>query len=196
MKGLRKTSRGLTMIELMVVVGIAALLAMVAAPSFKRFIDVQRLRSINSQLITDIQFVRAEAASRNDKVVLMFDRTGTSLTCYALFTGDHTKCDCTRTPGSNVCDAGAREIRTVQIPRDTSITLGVPVSQSARFLRFDPATGRIETAVSDTFVPPDEPFVVEVVSPTIGGFKTSVGVTGRPSTCSPSGQISGVPACL
>lgn len=194
MGGMRKAT-GLTMIELMVVVGIAGLLAMVAAPSFKRFIDVQRLRSINSQLITDIQFVRAEAASRNDKVVLMFDRTGASMTCYSIFTGDHTKCDCNRIPGSTVCDAGAREIRTVQVPHDTSIRLGVPAGQTARFLRFDPATGRIETAVSDTFIAPLGPFLVEATHPNVGGFRTSVEATGRPSTCSPSGQITGVTAC-
>ena len=131
MTGTRKASSGFTMIELMVVVAIVAVLAMVAAPSFKRFIDVQRLRSINSQLITDIQFVRAEAASRNVKVIMTFDRTGTSLTCYTVLTGDHTACDCKLTPGANVCTGPAqREIRTVQVPRNLSITLAIPTAQT------------------------------------------------------------------
>ncbi|CAD5372082.1 GspH domain-containing protein [Rubrivivax sp. A210] len=186
---------GLTMIELMVVVAIVALLAMVAAPSFKRFIDVQRLRSINAQLITDIQFVRAEAASRNLKVTMMFDAPSGGQTCYALLTGDHTVCDCNRAPGTACSVASVREIRTVQVPLDSSISLGFPSGQTARHMRFDPATGRLETAVSDTFIEPTGPFRIVVGHPTVGSFITSVEVTGRPTTCSPSGQISGVPAC-
>lgn len=192
----KRAAGGLTMIELMVVVGIAALLAMVAAPSFKRFIDVQRLRSINSQLITDIQFVRAEAASRNVKVTMMFDRTGSSMTCYTVLTGDLRRCDCNQIPGSTVCsNPDDREIRTVQVPHDSSIRLGIPTGQNMRSIRFDPATGRIEAAVLDTFIEPLDPFQVEVSHPTVGVLRNEIALTGRPSTCSPGGQISGVPAC-
>ncbi len=197
MKARARIPTGFTIIEVLVVVAILGLLTLVAAPSFKRFIDVQRLRSVNAALITDIQFARSEAASRNSKVVLKFDRTGSAVTCYVVLTGDHSLCDCNRQPGVNVCSGNSqREIRTVQVPRDTTIELGVPTSQSVRIVRFDPATGGIDVATSDFFVPPTRPFLIEVNNPSIGGFVTSIESTGRPSSCSPSGQVSGVPSCL
>ncbi len=55
-------SNGLTLIELMIVLSVLATLIVLTAPSFKRMIDVQRLRSINSALVTDLQFARSEAA--------------------------------------------------------------------------------------------------------------------------------------
>ena len=69
-----RRGRGLSLIELMVGLAIVAVLVLVAAPSLSRFIDLQRLRSISAALVTDIQFVRAEAASRNVKVKSVISR--------------------------------------------------------------------------------------------------------------------------
>jgi prepilin-type N-terminal cleavage/methylation domain-containing protein len=192
----KRRQSGLSLIELLVGVLIVGLLVLVAAPSFSRFITVQRLRSISAALVTDIQFVRAEAASRNVKVALKFDNTGSAMTCYVVLTGDVSLCDCNQTPGSTVCTGSAqREIRTVQVQRGLGITLGIPSAQTVSALRFDPATGRVEVASLDVFSPPTGPFKIEVSNPDVGSLVTAIEVTGRPSTCSPGGQISGVPAC-
>ena len=188
--------RGLTLLELLVGLAIVGLLVLAAAPSFARFIDLQRLRSISAELVTDIQFVRTEAASRNVKVALKFDRSGSAVSCYVVLTGDHSLCDCNQTPGTGVCSGSAqKEIRTVQVPRSLGVVVGVPSSQGSSVLRFDPATGRIEIATSDSFAPPTRPFQIEVSNPSVGSLVTSIEATGRPTTCSPNGQISGVPAC-
>lgn len=196
MNACTRHERGVTLIELLVGVAIIGLLVMVAAPSFARFIDVQRLRSINAALVTDIQFVRTEATSRNVKVALKFQGSGATMTCYAVVSGDHTLCNCTQTPGS-ICGGGSaqREIRTVQVLRDIGITVAVPASQTIKDLRFDPATGRVEIFTSDDWYPPTGPFLVEVSHPTVGTLRTAIEATGRPSTCSPGGTVSGVPAC-
>lgn len=190
-------ARGFTLIELMVVVALIGALVMLSGPSFKRFIDTQRLRSVNSALITDLQFARSEAASRNALTYVKFDGTGTSVTCYTILTGDPDLCDCNRTPGVNVClgGAAATEIRTAQIPRSNGISLSTPDYSSPQTIRFDPATGGLLVRVEDDYMPPSDPFKVDISNTEVGGFRNSVAATGRPSTCSPSGSISGVTPC-
>jgi type IV fimbrial biogenesis protein FimT len=188
--------RGFTLIELMVVVSLVAVLIAISAPSFKRFIDTQRLRSVNAALITDLQFARSEAASRNQPVIIKFDKSGGALTCYVILTGNQELCDCKNTPGSNICGGvSQKEIKTVQIDRSLSITLGIPDSQSIDTIQFSPATGRLQVAVLDEFVPPTAPFLIDVANPAVGVFRNSIEGTGRPSSCSPAPSISGVPAC-
>lgn len=198
-RGARLCRSGVTLIELLVVTAVVGTLVTLTAPSFKRMIDVQRLRSVNAGLITDLQFARSEAASRNLDVKVMFDKTGGVVTCYVLLTGDHAACNCNNQPGVNVCNpAVAKEIRTVQVDRSLGIVLGTPGAQTATTIRtitFDPATGRIKTFVIDDFYPPAAPFVVEVANASVGGFKNSLEATGRPTVCTPSGQISGVTTC-
>lgn len=187
---------GVTLIELMIVLAVAATLIALTAPSFKRMIDMQRLRAINAALITDLQFARSEAASRNQQVWVEFDNTGTSLTCYVILTGDVEACDCRNTPGVDVCIAGsAKEIRTVQVDRSLGITVGKPTTQTLNSAGFDPATGRLMAIPVDIPEPATLPFLVEVKHGTIGGFVDALELTGRPSVCTPSGQISGVATC-
>lgn len=68
---------GLTMIELMVVVTIAAILAGMAAPSLVDMINNTRLSSTMSQLTNDLNRARSEAVKRNSRVLVCApDNTG------------------------------------------------------------------------------------------------------------------------
>lgn len=193
----RAPRSGFTLIELMIVVAVVATLIALTAPSFKRMIDVQRLRGINAVLVTDLQFARSEAASRNQRVWIRFDSSGTTLTCYVILTGDATACNCKNTPGTDVCVSGsAREIRTVQVDRSLGITVATPPSQALTTAGFDPATGRLMAIPVDIPEPATAAFQIEVKHSTVGGFVDTLELTGRPTTCSPSGQVSGVPACI
>lgn len=58
------------MIELMIVLTIAAILAMVAAPSFADFINNTRQSSTMSQLTSDLNRARNEAIKRNSWVMV------------------------------------------------------------------------------------------------------------------------------
>ena len=192
----RGRKSGLTLIETMVVLAVASVLVVLAAPSFKRMIDLQRLRGINAGLVTDLQFARAEAASRNRQVWVRFGSTP-QLTCYVVVAGDATACDCGAAPGTAVCAAmsGAVEIRTVQVPRSTGITVSLAPNQTLSTMGFDPATGRLMVLPLDVPEPATAPFRVQVQHQELGGFIDAVEVTGRPSVCSPSARISGAPAC-
>ncbi len=189
--------RGFTLIELMVVIAVVATLIMLVAPSFKRMIDIQRVRSVNAALVTDLQFARSEAASRNRRVFLRFDNTGSAVTCYVVLEGASPSfCDCKRPPGT-ACTGPAdiKEIRTVHVDKALGLTVGLPSGATQTTMGFDPATGRLLIAPLDVVTDAPGDFVIEVKNTSVGGLRTSVAPTGRPSVCSPSAEISGAPTC-
>ncbi|MBL0296209.1 MAG: hypothetical protein IPQ21_03190 [Betaproteobacteria bacterium] len=65
-------ARPLTLVELMVVVAVVAIVLTLAAPSFRDFILLQRLKGINAQLVTDLQFARSEAVARGTLMRVQF----------------------------------------------------------------------------------------------------------------------------
>lgn len=69
---------GVTMIELMIVVAIAAILATIAAPSFSDFINNTRLTSMMTQLTGDLNRARSEAIKRNLWVMVCARSTDTA----------------------------------------------------------------------------------------------------------------------
>jgi hypothetical protein len=137
-------------------VGVAiGLLVLIAAPSLSRFIDLQRLRSINAALVTDIQLCapRPPAATSRSR---SFQGNGSSMTCYAVVSGDHTLCDCTQSPGGICCSGSAARdpdrpgpARHRHHRRRSSVAI--------KDLRFDPATGRVEIFTADDWYPPTAP---------------------------------------
>lgn len=73
-----KKQRGFTLIELMVVIAIAAIMASLAAPSFSDFINRTRLTSTMSQLSSDLNRARSEAIKRNSWVLVCARGTDTA----------------------------------------------------------------------------------------------------------------------
>ncbi len=65
----RKPS-GFTLIELMVVVALAAIMAALAAPSFKSFVSGQRVKTAASDFVMTAIFARSEAIKRNADVTI------------------------------------------------------------------------------------------------------------------------------
>ena len=64
----KRAQFGFTIIELMVVVLIAAILIMVAIPSFTSFVINNRLTTEANSLVTSLQVARSEAVKRNSSV--------------------------------------------------------------------------------------------------------------------------------
>jgi len=81
--GDRKAAAGFTVIELMMVVGIAAILLAVGMPSFVDFTREIRAGSMMSSLSGDIQLARSEAVKRNSRVLFCARATTTSSSCIA-----------------------------------------------------------------------------------------------------------------
>jgi len=65
---------GFTFIELLIVIAIAAILAAIAAPSFRKMNRNMAIRGAADELISDIQFARSEAIRTNQTVTLSLDQ--------------------------------------------------------------------------------------------------------------------------
>lgn len=62
--------RGFTLIELMTVVALLAIVATVAAPSFRSFIGTINTKAVAFDLIADLSYARSEAIKQNTTVTL------------------------------------------------------------------------------------------------------------------------------
>jgi type IV fimbrial biogenesis protein FimT len=74
----RRPSRGLTLIELMMGIAVAAILLALAGPNFTQAIGKNRLSSAASELTGAVQLARAEAIRNNRRVTLCRSEDGSS----------------------------------------------------------------------------------------------------------------------
>ncbi len=71
---------GMTLVELMVTVSIAAILAAVATPSFTKFLRNTEVRGASESMTQALQFARTEAVRRNQQVCFDWSGSGTGWT--------------------------------------------------------------------------------------------------------------------
>lgn len=174
-------SRGLTLIELIVVVAVIGVLIAIVAPSFQGMLARQRVEGVNAELVTDLQLARSEVAQRSGtgtEVAVSFGGNA-QMTCYAVHTMA-SGCDCTQPPGS-ACALPAREIKAMQFPRAAGVTVAASSSGGSRVV-FAPPQGLA--------TPGD--LVIDVQSAISGQLRIRVNDVGRPIVCSPDGSIRGV----
>jgi type IV fimbrial biogenesis protein FimT len=194
-----RAARGFTLTELLIVIAVAAVLLTVGVPGFRDFILMQRLKGVNAQLVTDLQFARSEAAARNQWARVAF-RTSDTMTCYAIYTtatqADNSRCDCLLGAGA-ACSGTQVEVRTVQVPRSDGVQLEVfrdNLNLETAFA-FDHITGRIAS------VPTDRPsgallsFKIRASIDSSRTLQTEVGQAGRVTVCATSSTAVGAPAC-
>lgn len=98
-----RQSRGFTLIELMVVIAVVAVLLTLAAPSYQKLIERNRLKEATQGFKSDVQLARMEAIKRSTNTI--FHRTSgvDGAWCYGIST---VACDCTVVDdtASDFCD--------------------------------------------------------------------------------------------
>ncbi len=174
-------ARGFTLLELMVTVSVAMILAAMAVPSFSSQMENYRLQAASERLYADLQFARLEAIRSNQNVRVSF--TSGSQWCYGLILGE-TACDCSVSvsSASNYCSLKRvthADFSRVSIPDAASITF------SDRKTGFDPVRGIALNAGSVT------------LQSTAGNqARIMLAALGLVTVCAPAGtNLSGYPAC-
>jgi type IV fimbrial biogenesis protein FimT len=198
--------RGLTLVELLVVIGLVGILIAVVAPSMQGLISAKRVQGISDEIVTDVQYARSESARRNRDVHIGFQASDT-LSCYVLYVepvvppvalpasgvnGGVGSCDCSLTPGQNVCTEGREEIKTVQVPRSAGVGFSAS-SADGPIANFGSVSAGLVSRGASGAVPAE--FEVLVAGTPRGKLRTTISRAGRPSQCSPDASISGAPRC-
>jgi len=204
-----RRASGFTLIETMIVLAVVAIVLMLAAPSMRNMIDLQRLRGTSSQVTTDLQFTRTEAVSRQEYTGISFG-SNSAMTCYIVHTcgtiaASDCSCDCTANAGAR-CAAPRREVRTVQFLRGGNISVapvavGAAANVASRFA-IDPSNGAIASYAAVLLSPgapaPVTEFWLETSSLSNSSapvLRTMISPLGRPTECVRNGNVSGIAPC-
>ena len=192
----RNRMAAFTLIELMIVVAIVAVIITLAAPSFRDYILMQRLRAINAQLVTDLAFARSEAVSRGTFMQVSFRPS-----CYIIYARTDSnatnECDCTAAATLRCTSAQTTEVKTVQVPASDLIVFeptGSPAGTQVPRFTVIPRNGGIKVDPMAEMSIPDR-FTVYTKIDATRQFRTEVLLSGRVGTCAPSGSTVGGPAC-
>lgn len=200
----RAASRAVTLIEMMIVIALAALIIGLAAPSFSDYIVTQRVRSLHAQLATDLQFARSEAVGRGAFVSVRFQFTtgATGASCYVIFTRPEpgptnpVNCDCLAAPGLRCAanPAETSEVRTVTIPNELRVNMRIGTGQPDT-MTYDPRTGGLKFPPSDEAILVAQGFIVDTAADAERKLRVVVKPSGRPELCAPPGTVLGGTAC-
>lgn len=178
-----RRTHGLTLVELLVVLALAAIILHSATLSFSGWLQRQHLLGVSAQFNADLQWLRSAAVLRHRILRLSFQDTDAGM-CYLIHSGDAGTCRCSPDPRAEPlveCDDGTELLRAALVPASRRIRLRSNVAS----LRIDPRHG--------TFTPTGS---IEV-STTDGSsaLRHIVNILGRVRTCTPGPRFPGYSPC-
>ena len=71
----KQSEAGFSLLEVMIVVVIMGIFAAIAAPAWDAFVNRQRIRTVNNQVLRTLQTAQAEAKGKNQEVAIQFDQS-------------------------------------------------------------------------------------------------------------------------
>lgn len=170
--------RGVTLVELCVVLAVMLVLTGAGLPPLLSFLDRQRLEGAASELAADLLFTRTEALARNQPLRLSVYSEGGS-SCYVVHSGERSDCRC-EAGGRAACSGNAEPLKTVRWSADERLVLNANVAS----MRFEPGQGTTSPAGSLRISDPHERTISVVVN-----------ILGRVRSCTPQGSLPGYRAC-
>lgn len=185
---------GFTLVELLIVIALVAIILTIGVPSFNNFIVNQRLKSVNAELVTDLQYARAEAASRNKPVFVSFREAFLGKTCYSIYMPDAADVYCNCTLAS--CPL-VTKLKTVDLPPNTKIRFSWSAPETGNFA-YDNVSGGLMYGTSDFVDKTPTTHVIDtaVIGDAARTLRTTISAAGRPTVCSAGAKlVSGFPAC-
>lgn len=90
----RKNSFGVTLVELMIGIAILGVMASLAAPSFQKMIERNRIKQAAESLLSDMQLARTQAIKRSQNIIVNRGTGNNGAWCYGF---NSAACDCTET---------------------------------------------------------------------------------------------------
>jgi len=169
---------GVTLVEAVAAMAVAAILIGAAAPSFQQMQARRMVEGPASEIASDLLYARSEAISRNESVRVSFQSPAAGA-CYVLHTGDAGDCVCGGS-GPALCGNGAREIKTVLLPANRAVT----VQSSVASMLFHPVRGTTTPAGT-----------VKVLGANGYAIHHVVNLMGRVRSCTPAASIPGYKPC-
>lgn len=163
--------RGVTLLELLIVVTILALLLGIALPATQDLIERNQLKSAAHALAEDLQWTRSEAIKRNRVLGFSID---TEHWCYGV-TDSLTGCDCRLTPDSD----GACQLKRVL----GEAFPGTRITSTLSLTRFEP---RRATAINGSLT---------LTSPSGSAIRVMLSRLGRVRFCTPNSDLPGYDSC-
>lgn len=164
-------TRGLTLLELLIVITILALLLGLSLPPMQDLIERNRLKAAAHALAEDLQWTRSEAIKRNRTLGFSID---TQHWCYGVIDRE-SGCDCRQTPGSeNACSL--KRVLGEAFP-------GVRLDANLSLTRFEP---RRATAVNGSLT---------LTSPRGSSLRVVLSRLGRVRFCTPGVGLPGYEPC-
>lgn len=174
----RRTQRGVTLVETMVVTSMLAVVTGLAAPGFDGVMQRRHLEGAATQLETDIHYARMLAVARNAPLRMSFESNAEG-SCYVIHTGSASQCSCTAS-GAAVCQGEAQAERSVRFDAGGVVRL----KSNSRSVLFDPTRGTSTPTAT-----------VQLTARNGTAIHQVMNVMGRVRSCSPAPAIAGYRRC-
>jgi type IV fimbrial biogenesis protein FimT len=170
--------RGLSLIELCIVLALIVVLVSSAAIGMRSLIDTRKLDGAATQLASDIQFIRTESIARNQALRLSFHASAAG-SCYVIHTGAANDCKCDL-DGPAQCSGWVSPLKTVRVANADRVTLEANVDSVV----FDPMHGTSSPTGT-----------LRVIGTQGRAVHHVINVMGRTRSCSPLSLVPGYRAC-